>query len=351
MDRRHLEEHVRTLITLDETPQPFLSAYLDLRDPLALHKLKEQARRIRMTLPREQRPAFELALGRIEGSAERLKEQPIQSAAIFCREGDDPFFLSLKFRVELPTELSYDTLPHVFRLIELKDSYDRYVVLIVSEEEARILEISLGEVTRQVWTERAALRDRVGREWTRRHYQNHRRHRTEAFYKEVLEILERRVLAGGFAHLVIAGNAQAIGLLRPRLSKQLESRVVEILSHAKRQSPTDVVRSTIGSFVEREQLETLATVRQLREEIRKGGLAVVGRDSTRDALEAGAVDVLLLSADWEDHFDEREQLVRQAERSGAEIEVVQNEELLEAYEGVGALLRFPFSPALTLTTT
>ena len=348
MDRTDLEKHLKTLITINETEDPFVSVAVDLSDPEAILRLREQERKVRITMSSAERASFERAIGRIEGTIESMRGSSAQGAAIFCREGADPYFLALRFLVPLPTELTVDTLPHIFRLVELKDSYDRYVVLIIAEEEARILEVSLGEVTRQIWAERPALRKRVGREWTRRQYQNHRRDRTDGFYREVIEVLERRVLAGGFAHLVIAGSPRAIGTLRPKLPKSLESRVVEVVSHSGKQAPSDVVRATIGTFVQREQLETLETVKLLREQIRRGtGLAVVGRDQTRDALEAGAADILLLSAEIGDDLsarEEREHLVRLANSRGTLIEIVQNEDLLDRYEGVGCLLRYPWTP-------
>ena len=159
---------------------------------------------------------------------------------------------------------------------------------------------------------------------------------------------ERKFEAADALRLLRSILDRAIGALRPKLPKSLESRVVEVLSHSGKQAPSDVVRSTIGTFVEREQLETLQTVKLLREQVRRGtGLAVVGRDATRAALEAGAADILLLSADLGEDFtarEEREHLVRLANARGTLIEVVQNEDLLDRYEGVGCLLRYPWTP-------
>ena len=58
--------------------------------------------------------------------------------------------------------------PNIFHLVELKDTYDRYVVMISIEESARILEIHLGKVTEELWRERPELRQRLGREVLRR---------------------------------------------------------------------------------------------------------------------------------------------------------------------------------------
>ena len=125
--------------------------------------------------------------------------------AAFARAGTQPFFLGLQFQVPLPDRLSVGSTPDIYHLVELKDTYHRYVVLISTEERTRILEVNLGAITREVWTARPELRVRVGREWTREHYQNHRRDRGKRFLKEKFEILEKLIAAGGPTHLTLAG--------------------------------------------------------------------------------------------------------------------------------------------------
>lgn len=41
--------------------------------------------------------------------------------------------MALQFRVPLPTELAVDTVPHIYRLVELKDVYHRYGLVISNE--------------------------------------------------------------------------------------------------------------------------------------------------------------------------------------------------------------------------
>ncbi|NJN99973.1 MAG: hypothetical protein HC875_40630 [Anaerolineales bacterium] len=131
--------------------------------------------------------------------------------AIFARGGASPLFLPLQFRVPLPHWLAVAGLPNIYHLVELKDNYHRYVVLLSTEESARIVEVNLGAATEELWTQRPELRQRVGREWTKEHYQSHLRHQTERFIKESIAMLEQLMAAGGHTHLILAGNAQMTG--------------------------------------------------------------------------------------------------------------------------------------------
>ncbi|MEM7262356.1 MAG: hypothetical protein AAF488_10240, partial [Planctomycetota bacterium] len=207
MDHAVLQKIVRTLVELEETDAPVVSAYLDRTHRSDLvPSIRERARQIEGTLHSSQIHSFRRAVARLEDFVLDYAQPRSQGLAAFVREGEDPFFRAAEFEVPLPTEISVDTVPSVFRLMELKDNYDRFVVLISNEREARVLEVSLGSVTRQLWTERPELRERVGREWTKRHYQNHRRHRTDQFIKEKIDIVDRVMRTGGHSHLILAGN-------------------------------------------------------------------------------------------------------------------------------------------------
>ena len=61
-----------------------------------------------------------------------------KGVAIFSRAGEEPFFLPLQFRVPLPNWVAVDTTPNIYHLVELKDTYHRYVVMISTEESVRI---------------------------------------------------------------------------------------------------------------------------------------------------------------------------------------------------------------------
>ncbi len=52
------------------------------------------------------------------------------------------------------------------------------MVLLATEATARIIGVNLGSITEQLWRSRPELRHRVRREWSKDHYQDHRRERT-----------------------------------------------------------------------------------------------------------------------------------------------------------------------------
>lgn len=348
MQIRELQNHLRTLIELDETESPVVSYFLDRDDPDGTKTLRDQTSRARKALDRPQRQAFDLALDRIEDHVPWKLDDSTRSVAVFARSGSSPLFLVMEFEAALSTQVVVDPLPVVFPLIELKDNYHRYVLLICNKDSARVLEVSLGSVTREVWTRRPELRKRVGREWTKLHYQNHRRDRTDRFLKEKIEMVERIVSAGGHTHLMLAGNPQILARVRKALPKHLERRLVDVIPAAARDRSTDIVLATLSTFIEHEERESVAAVHLLRRELRRGGLAVCGYGESRRALEQGQADQLILLAELDKaELARREELVRLAVDQDVPVEVVQHSEELEQLGGVGCLLRYESrSPAM-----
>src|SRR5437016_3225462 len=136
MDLKELEKHIRTLAMLPEADAPVISCYLDNRETGQSgyrHALDEQVGPLRKRLTAGMRQHFDEALNPIETYLRAGVSASTTGLAIFARGGQQPFFLPLQFHVPLPNWVSLDTTPKIYHLVELKDTYYRYVVLICAE--------------------------------------------------------------------------------------------------------------------------------------------------------------------------------------------------------------------------
>ena len=341
MDRKNLQQHIRTLAELDETADPLLGVYVnvDANAEAVARKLQDQARVVRKTILLHQRENFDLALERVIAFVESELFPETRGAAIFARAGNTPFFLPLQFRVPLADWFIADTAPNIYPLIELKDTYHRYVILISTEAQARIVEVNLGAVTEELWRTRPELRERVGREWSKEHYQNHRRERTNRFVKEKVKVLEQLMAQGGHAHLVLAGNPFLCARVRAALPKHLQAKLIDTIVAGNRDEISEIVEATLSAFIEKQELGAHALVDTLRREVRVGGLAVLGAEASLRAMEHGNADVLVLARNLPDRAL-REKLARTAERHDVEIHFVTHSDELMEFGGVGCLLRY-----------
>ena len=335
-----LQNHIRELATINENKDPVITCYLNLENGLkdARKTYNMALTRMRKALDGASHKPFEEAAGRIKRFLSDGNLRGPRGMAVFARGGKDAFFLPLEFGVAVPNWVTVDTLPNIYHLVELKDTYHRYVILLANEQSARVMEVHLGGITASLWQERPELQKRVGREWTKHHYQDHRRARTDQFFKDVGRTLEQSMAAGGYKHLILAGTPEVTNKIQSMLPKHLDELVLDSIVATKKDEPANVVRATLATFIEEEQRESLSRVQELRRELRSRGLAAIGREETIRALEFGQVDVLVLARELEPEI--RESLVRLAERTGAEIETVESSEWLIENEGVGALLRY-----------
>lgn len=373
MKTRELEGHIRTLATLAESEAPVISCYLEVGNGSpGFHKvLNDRVQTLRQSLRGNALRPFEEALSTIRTYLQTEIATWSRGVALFARAGEQPFFLPLQFRVPLPNWVAVGSTPNLYHLVELKDNYDRYVILLATETCARIISVNLGSVTEQIWRTRPELRSRVGHEWTKDHFQDHRRERTNQFVNDLLRSLERVISDGGYGHLILAGSARVISAVKKALPKSLAAKLIDTVPAAASDQVSDVVTSTLQSFLEHEELESQAIAERLVSQIYTHGLAVAGTCGTMQALKNGQADFLVVAKSYDPgmgwecrrcgkteltlphpnlcpacrlgllrEFDIREEMVRLAERLECGVEVVEHSDVLMNLGGVGCLLRF-----------
>jgi len=296
MELRRLEEHIRTLATVVETDVPLISCYLVLIEAVAVRReeLGLRLQLLRKCLPARAMTEFDEAATKIqkfldEGVAPRTK-----GIAAFSRGGKEPFWLALEFEVPLPTWIASGSTPNIYHLLELKDNYDRYMILLTTETTARIIGVNLGSVTEQLRRSRPELRHRVGREWSKDHYQDHRRERTTQFIHDQVRALGRLFSERGYKHLILAGNARITSAVRKALPKRIFEKLVDLVPACRSDNVSDIVASTLQVFLEHEEMESQALAEQLITQIRRHGLAVAGAHASMEAIKSGQADVLVI---------------------------------------------------------
>ena len=134
------------------------------------------------------------------------------------------------------------------------------------------------------------------------HYQNHRRDRTQKFIKEKVKLLERLMSAGGHTHLILAGHPSITSRVRSQFSNRLQARLVDTIPASATSPVGDVVKTTITSFVVAEENESREAVEELVRQLRTGGLAVAGTESTHRALNCSQADVVVIGKQYEPGF-------------------------------------------------
>jgi len=372
MDLGEFQGHIRRLASLPETPAPVVSCYLRVEGGHLKHRrvFTSRVEELKRSFAGEAAQQFEEALAPIERFLSVELHRGSKGVAVFSRSGRQPFFLALQFFVPLPTWIAADTLPNIYHLVELKDTYWRFVVLACSQDTARIVSVNLGAVTLDLLRERPELRQRLGREWTKEHFRKHRSTRTRQFIGDAVEALSEVMTSGSYDHLILAGDPRMTAMVRRVLPSHLAQRLSGVIRKPGRTEARDVVANSIESFAEAEHRESKAAAEELQRRLRIGGLAVAGTRASYWALKLGRVETLVMSTEYSPspgwvcrgclldrtgqsphlcpacgsralkHLRIREAMLRMAEQRRCQVELVRDSATLRRLGGVGCLLHF-----------
>lgn len=340
-ENQSFQNQLLELAALPETADPILSVYLDLRQslPTLRANLMAWSDAARITLPAAKRASFDAARGELAGVFAQEWPENLRSVVAFYRAGASPFSRVMSFGATMESHFSCEGLPAIFPLVQMKDRFHRFVVVISTEESSRIFEISLGAISEQVLATRPAIEQRIGREWTREHFHQKKRETDRRFLRDQVAIISSLMGKRGLNHLILAGHSRHVSALRTALPKELAEQVSETVIHGPNgRDYSAVLEEAVEAFIEVEENESRSTVKRLHEQVSRGGLAVVGVDGVRDAMRQGAASELVISEELP--IPVREDLVRLATTLSLGIEVCEGDELLNSHGGVGCLLRY-----------
>lgn len=167
-----------------------------------------------------------------------------------------------------------------------------------------------------------------------RHIEAHR----DQHFEAVARALESLVGEHGVEHVVLAGDARAIGVFRRHLAPALESRVAGTIPGARHESAGELVERAVAVVARAGREREAAEVDAVLTEAAKGGRAVVGLPATLEAVARGAVHRLYLARS----FDARgEAIVERVLAAGGGVEVLDDPAALVRAGGVAARLRYP----------
>lgn len=383
-----LDKLLGRLAEFEPVELPFISLYLNAQanevgrtdfDRFLRKEFSERAKTYTAHTP--ERESFDRDVERI---TEYLKDvrPSANGVVVFACAGADDFFLAAQLDAPIDEHRLYIyNQPHLYPLARLADQYRRYAVLVCDTNRARIFVFGRGAVldTEEIQNVKTN-RSQVGG-WSQMRYQRHLENYHLHHAKEVVETLGRTVRDEGIDDVIIAGDEQVVPLLREQMPKQLEEKIVDVLSLDIRAQEKEIFAETLEVMRERDAETDVERVRALLDAYRAGGLAVVGSEAVLEALSMGQVDELYLSAQMQAIEGDRDdvailsdnevvepevassdpveaaveadsvivadELVTRAQQTSAAVRFIEDPALLADYGGVAATLRYRLQPPTT----
>lgn len=372
-----IDEPLDRLLAFEPTSLPVISVYLNTqpdahgRDPELAPYLHREFKALAGTWQASspERKSFDQDVDRILAYAAEKIDPAANGVALFACHGANEFFEALQFSAPVADNRIYVyNQPHLYHLTKLDEEYPRYAAVVTDANTARIFVFGLGQnIDTEEVKGKKVHRVKVGG-WSQARYQRRVENAHLEHVKEVLKQLEQIVRQEQIAHVILAGEPAITALFEQELPKDLAAKT-ETMKLDVHSSEQDVLRATLEKLHEQEANTGAEKVARLLEQYRCRGLAVVGAQSTLEALTNGQVDELLISSAFEqEHPEERhidaviapeipdssggtesdeprrvslsDLLVTKAKQTSAAVTFVEDPALLAGVEGVGAFLRW-----------
>jgi peptide subunit release factor 1 (eRF1) len=372
-----LSQRLETLAAVEPTPFPVVSLYLNLgpdqngrenHDTFIRKAFVDRVKGLPDGSP--ERQSFEQDHERIRQYLDNELNRSSNGVAIFACAGADLFEA---IQVDAPLDqhwLFVGSVPHLYPLARLIDSYPRYAAVILDTNKAQIFVFGLGTTERTESVTNAKTRRSSKGGWSQARYQRRTDNVHQSHIKEVVETLEQIVRDEQLQHIVIAGEEVALNLLAAQMPKPLIEKIVDMKTWNRTADEAEILRVSLEALREKDAETDAEKVEELLNAWRSGGLGVAGPESTMRALQMGQVDELIITGTPEalkplqslpddaapgavqvdtsapqGTGDEArlklsDELVTRAQLTGARIRFIENADLLADVGGVGALLRF-----------
>ncbi len=344
---------LRRLAELEPVDAPVLSIYLDMR-PHAIGgrpalrdgvlMLNDRLREIEKTFgPRgPDLDSFRADAARIETYLRDHYPVSAHGVAIFACAATGLFEV-VEAGVPFEHQVSVGATPDLFQLARLIDDQETAVVGIVDTNTVRLFVMRSGFLEEHEGLDEGTHhfnKTRLGGLNVARYQRHIEKHRTD-FAREAAAEIELLVEREGASRVVLAGNQVALPLLHDALSPRVLNIVQEIAGGLDLRATRDVALDEIAPILAQAEAESGRSLAdQIVDAVRADALGVAGLGQTRTALEHGQVDVLALTSSAPIDADTRNELVRLAVTTGADVEVIEDHGALEWLGGVGALLRY-----------
>lgn len=366
------EIDIKELAEIYDGLDVYISVYLPTasRDDEAANRAFVDARRraIEDAIPRDLKDGFRETMAMVD---DLLFGRPIpgERGRIVFASAIHSFLHVYRIGIEPYRAMVLDTSPFLLPLAKLRDDYMDYGVLLLDSKEARLFCVR-SDVPQEMGHLSTDLMNKHKKGgWSQMRFNRLRKGAIRSFLSEVVEDVQDSCSRHKTRGIVIVGPGDAKHQLIEMLPAEMGKKVLGTVNLPIDASRKDLVEVGDEIALADERAKSKRRAEELRAEILRGGLSAQGVEATKDALGAGRVSVLILLKSvsipgWicercqileakkrppetcptcggpTSPVDVVEELYELAERTGAEVEFVEDDASLASSEGVGALLRY-----------
>ncbi len=350
-----LESFREFVTTHDYENTPILTAYVnvDTTDPANererpawLIELKNEARRLEAELDSDKlkRRAVQRKWANTEDMVMKYLRgrKPIGRSVVLFTDHVD--LMAVDLPVPVTTHLYYG-LPQIKQLLFNLDQFKKYLVILLSGADVRVLEVFLTRTTDEMRVETGhELERRLGRTAHAHKRESRAEEYERRFTRQVATDINQYFLGDpDFERLVLGGNLKQAHAVKNALHPAVRETLVAIEPIDFKSPHVDVAKQ-VEAIADRYELEhDLAVIDNLVARFNRARTAVIERQGVEAALARGNVKSLVIP--YPIDSEEFDSLIVDATIGGAEVEFVYGEaaDKLNEIGGIGATLYYSVS--------
>ena len=315
---------------------------------------------------------------RLKADIERIEHYVVMNKRIFKKglalisSSENNVWKEYHLNVPVKNEIIVNSSPYIKPLLHVLDNYQRYALLLVDKESARIFVIHLGEIVEygEVHTADIPGKHKKGG-WfalSQNHYERHIDYHIGMHLKDVVNKFDAFLSGEYIGRIIIGGSDEAVSMVKGMLNKSILDKLIgtaKIEMFAKPDEVLKRVETIVSAYEKKKEQEE---VEDLIAKALKNENAVLGLDNVLSALQEKRVMKLFVIRDYKAYgyrcvscgylnaqrFDSCPYCNGNSEdvdyianlagemaiQQGALIEVVDESKSLMESGGIGALLRF-----------
>jgi peptide chain release factor subunit 1 len=317
-------------------------------------------------------------LKKVMGDFDKIESYVLTNKPIFKKglaiisSQEKKYWKEYHLSVPLKNEVIVDTTPYIKPLLDIMDNYQRYAVLLVGKESARIFIVHLGEIEEysEVHTEDVPGKHKKGG-WfalSEKSYERHTDYHVKLHLKDVLKQLETFLSGEYVGRLIIGGSEETVTKVKGMVSQVTSDKMIGSFQAEMTATGKEILEKAnpiLRAFEKRKETET---VDSLLTQAMKNENAVLGIENVLNAMQEGRVMKLIFLKDFKQAGlscakcgsltvqnislcpyckGETEQvkylvdmIAQKAIEQGASVEVAYDNKKLKDAGSIGAFLRF-----------
>lgn len=370
------KEELKEIAKMRAEGSYFVSLYLNVnpmtnvKDNYVIH--------VKNMLKRTGENLDKLVLKKISGDLDKIESYILSNKRVFKRglailsSQENRFWKEFHVAVPFKNEIIVDNTPYIKPLLDILDNYQRYAILLVDKESARIFLVHLGEIEEYTEVHSADVPGKHKKGgWfalQEKSYERHTDYHVGLHLKDVLKELGSFLAGEYVGRMLIGGSEEAVTKVRAMLPQSIAEKVTGTFQAEMFANSKEILQKAEPLLQAYERRKENEDVEELLTMAMKNENAVLGIENVLNAVQEGRIMKLIVLKDFKhsgfsckqcgylntqnmsscpfctgDVQDEKyvvDLIAQKAVEQGAMVEVVSENRKLHEAGNIGAFLRF-----------